>query len=84
MRVRLVAESFNETALSALTEELADGRDMAVFSDNQRLFVERLTPSSISSTRTLRRWVGDTGEHLPEETGDAGRRELLAHDLRRT
>ena len=39
---------------------------------------------SITSTRTLRRWVGSAGEQLAEETGDAGWRELSTHDLRRT
>ncbi|PSQ06114.1 integrase [Halobacteriales archaeon QS_6_71_20] len=39
---------------------------------------------SVSTTRTLRRWVGAAGERLAEETGDAGWRELSTHDLRRT
>lgn len=39
---------------------------------------------SVSSTRTLRRWVSNAGEQLAEETGDAGWRELSTHDLRRT
>ncbi len=39
---------------------------------------------SVTSTRTLRRWVGRAGEQLAEETGDTGWRELSTHDLRRT
>ncbi len=39
---------------------------------------------SVSSTRTLRRWVSNAGDQLAEETGDAGWRELSTHDLRRT
>jgi len=39
---------------------------------------------SITSTRTLRRWVSAAGDRLAEETGDAGWRELSTHDLRRT
>jgi integrase len=39
---------------------------------------------SVTSTRTLRRWVGSAGEQLAEETGDTGWRELSTHDLRRT
>ena len=39
---------------------------------------------SVSSTRTLRRWVSSAGDQLSEETGDAGWQELSTHDLRRT
>jgi len=39
---------------------------------------------SVTSTRTLRRWVSSAGEELAEETGDEGWLELSTHDLRRT
>jgi len=39
---------------------------------------------SVSTTRTLRRWVTRAGEQLAEETGEPGWRELSTHDLRRT
>jgi integrase len=39
---------------------------------------------SISSTRSLRRWVQTAREALADETGDAGWHSLSTHDLRRT
>jgi integrase len=39
---------------------------------------------SVSSTRSLRRWVDDTAEELAAETEDSGWLELTTHDLRRT
>ncbi|WP_435143763.1 tyrosine-type recombinase/integrase [Halobaculum sp. P14] len=39
---------------------------------------------SVTSTRTLRRWVDRAGDQLAEETGEVGWRELSTHDLRRT
>jgi len=39
---------------------------------------------SISSTRSLRRWLQDTRETLAAETGDVGWHSLSTHDLRRT
>lgn len=38
---------------------------------------------SISSTRSLRRWLKDTATDLAEETGGPGWRFLSTHDLRR-
>lgn len=39
---------------------------------------------SISTTRSLRRWLKDTATELAEETDDPGWRYLSTHDLRRT
>jgi integrase len=39
---------------------------------------------SVSSTRTLRRWVSRVGDRLADETDEQGWRELSTHDLRRT
>lgn len=39
---------------------------------------------SVSSTRTLRRWVSRAGDRLANETGEQSWREVSAHDLRRT
>ena len=39
---------------------------------------------SVSSTRSIRRWVSDAGDELAETTGDPGWEFLSTHDLRRT
>ncbi len=39
---------------------------------------------SVSSTRSLRRWLESARQELAEETGDEGWLELSTHDLRRT
>lgn len=39
---------------------------------------------SVSSTRTLRRCVSNTGAELAKETGEPGWNHLTTHDLRRT
>jgi integrase len=39
---------------------------------------------SITTTRSLRRWVESAAEACAEETGDVGWQELTFHDLRRT
>ena len=39
---------------------------------------------SVSSTRTLRRWVQDVGSDMADKTGDSGWLDLSTHDLRRT
>lgn len=39
---------------------------------------------SVSSTRSLRRWLNDVCGQLAETTGDEGWREVSTHDLRRT
>lgn len=71
-------DKFRETpappSLAATIDTVADMRDSGP--DEPIL--------SVSSTRTLRRWVSRTGEQLADETGDPGWRELSTHDLRRT
>jgi len=71
-------DKFRETpapaTLAASVDTLAEMRDAG--EDDPIL--------SVSTTRSLRRWVSQAGEQLAETTGDAGWRELSTHDLRRT